>query len=59
LLARKYFWDGAHAKVGIVRQLGSPMRFSQTPTRRDAAGPLLGQDTAAVLAELGYDETSP
>ena len=58
LLARQYFWDAPHARVGKVRQLGSPMRFSQTPTRRDAAGPLLGEDTAALLDELGYDETS-
>jgi formyl-CoA transferase len=56
LLARQYFWDAPHPKVGPVRQLGSPMRFSRTPVRRDTAGPLLGQDTAALLAELGFDE---
>jgi formyl-CoA transferase len=56
LLARQYFWDAPHPKVGPVRQLGSPMRFSRTPVRRDTAGPLLGQDTAALLAELGFGE---
>jgi crotonobetainyl-CoA:carnitine CoA-transferase CaiB-like acyl-CoA transferase len=56
LLARDYFWDAPHPKVGPVRQLGSPMRFSRTPVRRDTAGPLLGQDTAALLAELGVGE---
>ncbi len=54
LLARHFFWDAPHATVGKVRQLGSPMRFSQTPTRRDKAAPLLGEDSAALLAELGY-----
>jgi crotonobetainyl-CoA:carnitine CoA-transferase CaiB-like acyl-CoA transferase len=54
LLAREYFWDGPHPKVGPVRQLGSPMRFSRTPVRQDAAGPLLGEGSADVLAELGY-----
>jgi crotonobetainyl-CoA:carnitine CoA-transferase CaiB-like acyl-CoA transferase len=54
LLARDYFWDAPHPKVGMVRQLGSAMRFSHTPTRRDKAGPLLGEDSAALLAELGY-----
>ena len=54
LLAREYFWDAPHAKAGSVRQLGSPMRFSQTPVRRDKAGPLLGEDSAALLSELGY-----
>ena len=56
LLARHYFWDAPHPKVGPVRQLGSPMRFSRTPVRRDAAGPLLGQDNAVLLAELGFSE---
>jgi crotonobetainyl-CoA:carnitine CoA-transferase CaiB-like acyl-CoA transferase len=54
LLARNYFWDAPHRTVGPVRQLGSPMRFSSTPVRRDKAGPLLGEDSAALLAELGY-----
>jgi crotonobetainyl-CoA:carnitine CoA-transferase CaiB-like acyl-CoA transferase len=53
LLARDYFWDAPHTKVGSVRQLGSPMRFSKTPVRRDRAAPLLGEDTADLLAELG------
>jgi formyl-CoA transferase len=55
LLARNYFWDAPHTTAGTVRQLGSPMRFSSTPTRRDRAAPLLGEDSTAVLAELGYD----
>ena len=54
LLARQYFWDAPHTKVGSVRQLGSPMRFSKTPVRRDRAAPLLGEDTADLLAELGF-----
>jgi len=57
LLARHYFWDAPHPKVGPVRQLGSPMRFSRTPVRRDTAGPLLGEDTAELLAELGFGES--
>jgi formyl-CoA transferase len=56
LLARHYFWDAPHPKVGPVRQLGSPMRFSRTPVRRDKAGPLLGEDNAGLLAELGFRE---
>jgi crotonobetainyl-CoA:carnitine CoA-transferase CaiB-like acyl-CoA transferase len=31
------------------------MRFSRTPVRRDTAGPVLGEDTAGLLAELGYE----
>jgi formyl-CoA transferase len=54
LNARDYFWDAPHPKLGPVRQLGSPMRFSQTPVRRERAGPLLGEDSASLLSELGY-----
>jgi crotonobetainyl-CoA:carnitine CoA-transferase CaiB-like acyl-CoA transferase len=55
LLARRYFWDAPHPRAGPIRQLGSPMRFSRTAVRRDTAGPLLGEDTASLLAELGYE----
>jgi crotonobetainyl-CoA:carnitine CoA-transferase CaiB-like acyl-CoA transferase len=54
LMARNYFWDAPHSKLGTVRELGSPMRFSETPVRRERAGPLLGEDSAAVLAGIGY-----
>jgi crotonobetainyl-CoA:carnitine CoA-transferase CaiB-like acyl-CoA transferase len=52
LEARDFFWDAPHPTLGTVRQVGSPMRFSRTPVRRDGAGPVLGSSTAAVLAEL-------
>jgi formyl-CoA transferase len=55
LLARDYFVDAPHTKVGPVRQLGSPMRFSESPVQIKRAGPLLGEDTADVLGELGFD----
>jgi crotonobetainyl-CoA:carnitine CoA-transferase CaiB-like acyl-CoA transferase len=32
------------------------MRFSKTPVRLDHAGPVLGEHTAQVLADLGLDE---
>jgi crotonobetainyl-CoA:carnitine CoA-transferase CaiB-like acyl-CoA transferase len=54
LNARRYFWDAPHPTLGSVRQLGSPMRFSDTPVRREKAGPLLGEDSTALLSELGY-----
>lgn len=56
LLAREYFWEAPHPTLGSVRQLGSPMRFSETPTRRDKAGPRFGEDTEAVLRELGRSD---
>ncbi|PWU48532.1 CoA transferase [Micromonospora globispora] len=53
LAARDFFWDAEHPTVGPVRQLGSPMRLSETPVRRDGAGPMLGADTREVLAAVG------
>ncbi|GAB3559405.1 CaiB/BaiF CoA transferase family protein [Spelaeicoccus albus] len=55
LEAREFFWDGDHATVGAVRQIGSPMRFSRTPAVRRAAGPMLGADNRTILGELGYE----
>ncbi len=54
LMSRDFFWDGPHPTAGSVRQLGSPIRLSGTVARRDRAGPLLGEDSAAVVAALGY-----
>lgn len=54
LEARDYFWDAPHPLVGLVRQLGSPMRLSETPVRRGWAAPRLGEHSEAVLAELDY-----
>lgn len=56
LQARGFFWEAPHPTLASVRQIGSPMRFSETPTRRDKAGPRFGEDSEAVLRDLGYDD---
>ncbi|HZU16566.1 MAG TPA: CoA transferase [Candidatus Dormibacteraeota bacterium] len=56
LLARGFFWDAPHPRLGAVRQLGNPMRFSESRVRRERAGPLFGEDSEAILRELGYPE---
>ncbi len=53
---RGFYWDAEHPELGPVRQLGSPMRLSGTPVRRDGAGPVLGADTRTVLGEVGYTD---
>jgi crotonobetainyl-CoA:carnitine CoA-transferase CaiB-like acyl-CoA transferase len=55
LVERGFLWDAPHPTLGTVRQIGSPMRFSRTPVRRDGAGPVLGSSTEAVLAEIAGD----
>jgi formyl-CoA transferase len=57
LAERDFFWEGDHPTLGPVRQLGSPMRLAGTPTRRDSAGPSLGQHSAEILEELGHDRS--
>jgi formyl-CoA transferase len=53
LTGRGFFWDAPHPQLGAVRQIGSPMRLSDTPPQRRSAGPVLGEHTGEVLAELG------
>ncbi|HEX6511015.1 MAG TPA: CoA transferase [Chloroflexota bacterium] len=56
LVARDYFVDLPHPKLGPTRVLGSPMRLARTPVSMSRAAPLLGQHSAEVLGELGYGE---
>ena len=44
-----------HPLAGSVRMVASPMKLAVTPVRYRCAPPLLGADTDAVLAELGFD----
>ena len=56
LTARDFFWDAEHPTAGPVRQLGSPMRFSRSATRRAGAGPDLGTGTRDALLAVGYTD---
>jgi formyl-CoA transferase len=51
---RGFFPEAPHTKLGAVKQIGSPMRLSETPPQMVRAGPLLGEHSAEVLRELGY-----
>ncbi len=43
-----------HAAFGSIRQVGLPFQLSATPASIRTPPPTLGQDTDAILAELGY-----
>lgn len=53
LEARGFFVELPHPTLGTVRGIGTPLRLTGTPPRLGRAGPLLGEHTADVLAELG------
>jgi crotonobetainyl-CoA:carnitine CoA-transferase CaiB-like acyl-CoA transferase len=48
--------DMPHAAGGTAPQVANPIRFSATPIDYRRAPPLLGQDTEAVLKELGRSD---
>jgi len=54
LLARAFFVDLQHPRLGTVRALGTPLRFGSSRARITRGGPLLGEHTRDVLAEAGY-----
>jgi len=51
-----FFREIADAVDGPMRLPRPPVRFSQTPGGYSQAGPMLGEHTAEVLAELGLSE---
>jgi crotonobetainyl-CoA:carnitine CoA-transferase CaiB-like acyl-CoA transferase len=53
--ARAMVVDVEHPALGRVRQVGIPFELSATPASIRTAPPLLGEQTDAILAELGYD----
>lgn len=56
LEARDFFFDVPDADGRPVRQIGSPLRFAGAAPERRTAGPRLGQDSRAVLAEVLGEE---
>ena len=55
-LARDMVVEVEHSKLGPVRTIGFPVKFSGTPVSVERGAPLLGEHTREVLAELGYAE---
>ena len=46
-----------HPAFGLIRQVGLPFQLSTTPASIRTSPPTLGQDSEAILGELGYDPT--
>ncbi|MDC1287651.1 CoA transferase [Gammaproteobacteria bacterium] len=54
VLAREMVVDVEHSHLGKTKALGSPVKFSETPTNIRHGAPLLGEHTREILAEFGY-----
>ena len=55
-LARGMVVEQRHPRAGLVKGLGSPIKFSATPGDTGAAAPLLGQHTREILREFDYSD---
>jgi crotonobetainyl-CoA:carnitine CoA-transferase CaiB-like acyl-CoA transferase len=55
VLARKLIAELDHPDIGLVRQPVPAARFDRTPARIQGPAPRIGEHSAAILAELGFE----
>ncbi len=56
-LARDMVVEVEHSRLGLVKTLGLPLKFSETPGQVASGAPVYGQHTREVLAEYGYEDS--
>ena len=53
---REMLFSLEHPVEGVIKQLGFPFKFSQTPAAARLRPPLLGEHNLEILGSLGYSE---
>ena len=56
VLARRMVVEVEHSRLGRMKTLGPPVKFSATPGEVRSGAPLLGEHTREVLREYGYSD---
>ena len=56
LHSRKMFVQHQHEVYGNIKSIGNPIKIKDELENKGWAAPLLGEDTEAILKELGYDK---
>jgi len=56
-LARDMVVEVPHSRLGPVKTIGLPVKFSETPGKVAAGAPVYGQHSREVLAEYGFDKS--
>jgi crotonobetainyl-CoA:carnitine CoA-transferase CaiB-like acyl-CoA transferase len=53
--SRQMLVETEHPQAGRVRQIGVPLKFSETPGEIREPAPEFGEHTEKILSQLGYD----
>ena len=56
VLAREMVVETQHSRLGPVRTIGVPIKFSKTPARVRHGAPVYGEHTRDVLREYGFSD---